>query len=135
MQKKNTPVRLWCLCYEYLTNILYLLSTRSFDIQGRSPYEVVMHYTPDILEYVSYTWLQWCWYFDEYTKNKKLCYWLGPARQVGQEFCSYIILDNAQHIARFSVIGVLQDELLSDHMKEETKKIMTSLEPLFRNYR
>ena len=97
------------LCYEYLAGILYLLATGPFDLRGRSPYEVVMHYTLDILEYVSYTWLQWFWNFDESTKSKLLCCWLGPAHQLGQAIFSYIILDNTQHIAWLSVIGIPQD--------------------------
>ena len=44
----NTPVQLWFLCYEYSADILSLLATGLFDLQGRSTYEVVMHYTPDI---------------------------------------------------------------------------------------
>ena len=87
-----------------------------------------MHYTPDIPEYVSYKWFQWCWYFDESTKSKLLCCWLGPAHQLGQEIFSYIILDNTQHIARLSVIGIPQDELFLDHMKEEIEKFLTTLE-------
>ena len=95
MQKTNTPVRLWCFCYEYSADVLSLLATGRFDLQGRTSYEVFMHYTPDISEYVSYTWFQWCHYYDESTKSKRLCRWLGPAHQVGQAFCSYILLDNA----------------------------------------
>ena len=49
---------------------IQLLDTGWFDLQVRSPYEVVMHYTQDILEYVSYTWFQRCWYFNEPTKSK-----------------------------------------------------------------
>ena len=41
---------------------------------------------------------------------------------------SYIILDNAQHIVRSSVIGITKYEFLSDNMKDETNKFMTSLE-------
>ena len=77
-----------------------------------------MHYTPDISDCVSYTWFQWCWFLNEFTKSKQLCLWLGPAHQVGQAFCSYIILDNSQRIARSSIIGIPQDEFLSDHVKE-----------------
>ena len=55
MQKTNTLVQLWCFCYEYLSDILSPLATGQFDLQGRSTYEVVMDYTQDISEYVSYT--------------------------------------------------------------------------------
>ena len=83
---------------------------------------------PDISEYVSYTWFQWCWYFDESTKSKRVCCWLGPTHQVGQAFPFYTVLDNGQHITWSSVIGIPQDEFILDHMKEETKNFMTSLE-------
>ena len=134
MQTTNTPVRLWCFCYEYSADLLSLLATGRFDLQGRTSYEVAMHYTPDISEYVSYTWFQWCWYYDEGTKSKRLCHWLGPAHQVGQAFCSYIILDNAEYIARSSVIGIDQPELNSDFMKDETSKFMTSMESIIGNH-
>ena len=66
----------WCLCYEYTDDILSLLGTGRFDLQGISPYEFVMHYTPDISQYVLYTYFQWCCYLDESTNSKKLCRWL-----------------------------------------------------------
>ena len=72
MKNTNTPVRIWCFCYEYSADILSLLSTGRFDLQGISPYKVVMHHTPDMSKYVSYTRFQWCWYLDESTKSKRL---------------------------------------------------------------
>ena len=135
MQSTNTPVRLWCFCYEYAADVLSLLANGRFDLQGRTPYEIVMHYTPDISEYVSYTWFQWCWYFDESTKSKRLCRWLGPAHNVGQSFCSYIILENGEYIARSSVIGISDHDLNSDHLKNETVTFMTSLSEVIGNHR
>ena len=79
-------------------------------------------------------WNQWCWHLYESTKSKWLCRWLGPAHQLGYSFCSYIILDNAQHIARSSVISIPQYEFLFNHNKEETKKFMTSLESIIGYY-
>ena len=70
MQATDTLVLLWCFCYEYAADLLSLLANGRFDLKGRTPYEVVMHYTPDISEYVSFTWFQWCWYFDETTRSK-----------------------------------------------------------------
>ena len=54
MQASNTPVRLWSFCYEYSADMISLLDNNIIDPQGRKPYEAVMHYTPDILEYVSF---------------------------------------------------------------------------------
>ena len=62
-----------------------------FDLQGRTPYKVVIQYTPVISEYVSFTWFQLCWYYDDKSNTEQLCRWLGPAHQTRQSFCPYII--------------------------------------------
>lgn len=135
MQKTDAPIRLWCFCYEYSADVLSLLASGRFELQGRTPYEFIMNYTPDISEYVSYRWFQWCWYYDERTKTKSLCRWLGPAHHVGQSMCSYILLDNAHYIARSSVIGIPPEELYSDEMKERTARFMKSVEEKIGNYK
>ena len=127
MQATETPVRLWCFCYEYSADLLSLLANGRFDLQGRTPYEVVMHYTPDISEYVSFSWFQWCYYFDEQTRSKRLCRWLGPAHQVGQSFCFYLLLDNAEFIARSTVIPVPEADLESNVLKEQMTKFMRNV--------
>jgi hypothetical protein len=99
MQWSRKPIHLWCFCYEYAADVLSLLATGRFELQGRIPYEAIMNYTPDISEYASFTWYQWCHYFDKQTKCKKLCRWLGPAHHIGQSFCSYILLENGTFIA------------------------------------
>ena len=105
MQKTLTAVRLWCFCYEYVADILSPCATGRFDLRGRTPYEVVTNYTPDIFEYVSFSWFQWCWYLDEDRKCKSLCRWIGPAYHIGQSMCWYILYDNAEYLARSSVIA------------------------------
>ena len=134
MQRTCTPIRLWCFCYEYSADVLTLLATDRYDLQGRTAYEAVMHYTPDISEYLSYRWFQWCYYFDESTKSKRLCRWLGPAHKVGQSFCSYVILDNAEFIARSSVLPIPDDELLSADMVSQTSRFMQTLEDKIGNH-
>ena len=135
MQRSDTPIRLWCFCYEYSADILSLLATGRFELQGRTPYEAVMNYTPDISEYASFTWFQWCYYYDEATKCKNLCRWLGPAHHIGQSFCSYLILEGGTFIARSSVIGIPEHELLEESMKTLTKKFMENLETKIGNHK
>ena len=119
--KTQTPIRLWCFCYEYTTDLLSLSAVGCFDLQGQIPYEFVMNCTPDISEYSSFTWFQWCWYFDETTCTKKLCYLLGPAHHSGQSFCSYIIIANGNFAARSSVIPIPTDELIGDDLLKQTR--------------
>ncbi|GFH50586.1 hypothetical protein CTEN210_07062 [Chaetoceros tenuissimus] len=92
--------------------------------EGRMPYEMIMHYTPDISEYVSFGWFQWCYYFDEDSKSKKICRWLGPAHEVEQSFCHWVLLSNGKFIARSSVISIPDYELEFDELKRCTKIFM-----------
>ncbi|GFH50714.1 hypothetical protein CTEN210_07190 [Chaetoceros tenuissimus] len=117
MISTDTPIRLWCFCYEYTADLLSLLATGRFDLQGRTPYEMIMHYTPDISEYVSFGWFQWCYYFNEDSKSKKICCWLAPAHEVGQSFCHWVLLSNGSFIARSSVIPIPEHELESEDLK------------------
>ena len=135
MTETKTPIRLWCFCYEYAADVLSVLATGRFDLHGRTPYECLLHYTPDISEYVTFRWFQWCWYFDEQTRCKRLCRWLGPAHQVGQSFCSYILLNNGEFIARSTVIPIPDSDLLSDEMKKDTDNFMTSVNDKIGNHR
>ena len=135
MQMTNTPIRLWCYCYEYSADVLSLLATGRFELKGRTPYEVVLNYTPDISEYVSFAWFQWCWYFNEGTKEKELCRWLGPAHHVGQSFCSHILRSTGKVIARSSVIVVPPEDLESLEVKSLMTKFMENVESKIGNHK
>ena len=135
MMHSQTPVRLWCFCYEFSADLLSLCATNRYDLQGRSAYEHVVGYTPDITEYVSFSWYQWVYYWDQDAKEKKLGRWLGPAHQIGQALCYYILVDNAEFIARSTVIPVPDADLLSDSMKALMASYTSSVEDKIGNYR
>ena len=128
MSTTGTPVRLWCFCFEYAADILSLCATGRYELQERTPYETVLNYTPDISEYVSYSWFQWCYYFDEGQKTKSLCRWLGPTNGIVQSFCSYILLENVNFIARSSVLAIPDSDLNSSEIKTQMEKFMTNVE-------
>ena len=59
----ETPKSDRCIClFNQMTGVGLKLSYLWFGtvLPWGSPYEVVMHYNPDILEYVYYTWFQLC---------------------------------------------------------------------------
>ena len=135
MMHTQTPIRLWCFCYEFSADLLSLCATNRYDLHSRSSYEHVVGYTPDITEYVSFAWYQWVYYWDQDSKEKRLGRWLGPAHRIGQALCYYVILDNAEFIARPSVIPIPEPDLLSDEMKALTTAFTRSLEDKIGNYR
>ena len=72
MERYQVLLRLWCFAYEYSTEILSFIVPASFQLQNCTPYESVMHYTPDISEYINVHFYQWCYYWDKTEKGKKL---------------------------------------------------------------
>ena len=123
-----TPVRLWCFCYKYVADILSLYATGRFDLRGRTPYEVVTNYTLNISEYASFSWFLWCWYLDEDRKCKSLCRWIGPTHHKVQSMCWYILCDNAEYLARSSVIAVDELDKETIEMREQMDRFMRKLE-------
>jgi len=77
--------------YDLAADILSLCTTMHYSLQGRMPYKVVCHYTPDISEYVTFSWYKWIYYWDEHSKEKKISRWLGSAHKVGQSLCYYAL--------------------------------------------
>ncbi len=130
-----TPIRLWCFCYEYAADILSLCASGRFDLQGRTSYEHVVGYTPDITEYVTFQWFQWCYYWDTDIKEKRVCRWLGPAHKVGQAMTFYLLTDTAHFIARSTVIPIPDDELHTDVVKTLTSRFMDAVESKIGNYK
>jgi hypothetical protein len=65
MQSTQAPKRLWDFCAVYACEIHSLTAHRHFPLQGRTPYEMVTGRTPDISEYVEFSWYESLWYYDQ----------------------------------------------------------------------
>jgi len=61
-------------------------------------------------------------------KQKRICRWLGPAHQIGQALCYYVLIDGAEFIARSTVIPIPDKDLHSDTTKSLMQQFTTSVE-------
>ena len=52
MQESNSPIRLWSYAYMFAAAIHFLTTSSKIGMNGRTPFEGTMGYTPDISEYV-----------------------------------------------------------------------------------
>ena len=128
MESKQAPIRLWCFAFEYAADILTLMATGTYQLGGRTPYEIVMGYTPDISEYVTFEWYQWAYYWDEISKEKKLCRWLGVSHNVGQSMCYWILIKGAKFITRSTVIPIPDEDLTNESLLIRMNKFTESIE-------
>ena len=134
MTKHDVPIRLWCFAYEYSAEVLSLLASGQYQLQHRTPYESVMNYTPDISEYVNFHFYQWCYYWDELDKEKKLARWLGVAHLVGQSMCYWILTGKGTYLSRSTVIPIPQEDMESDSLKERMKTYTASVHDVIGNH-
>lgn len=134
MQRKQAPLRLWCFAFEYASDVLSLCASGAFQLDGRTSYEHIMNYTPDISEYITFQWYQWSYYWDEIDKEKVLCRWLGVAHHIGQSMCYYVLKSNGKHIARSTVIPIPDSDLQSNDIQEQMKAYTEKLHSAIGNH-
>ena len=127
MQQAQAPIRLWCFAYEYAAEILSLCAPAQYQLMGRTSYEHVMNYTPDISEYVSFRWYQWSYFWNEIDKEKVLCRWIGVAHTVGQSMCYYVLKSNGEFVARSTVIPVPNSDLTSIEIQQQMREFTDKL--------
>ena len=84
MQHIWTLIRLLWFCYKYSEDLLLLYATKRFGLQGYTSIKFATTYAPNISEYASVIWFQWCWYFNEQRKRKIFFQWFGNTNTIGQ---------------------------------------------------
>jgi hypothetical protein len=134
MHNTKAPKCLWDYCAVYACEIRSLTVHPHFALHDRTPYEVVTGRTPDISEYVDYSWYDPLWYYDQEDfpePHRRLGRWLGVAHRVGQACCYYILPCSGVPIVRSTVQKLTADELKStevlDHLKAYDLAIETRL--------
>ena len=136
MRRTNTPLVLWDYCVEYNAELRCMTATNLFDLNGRTPFETVLGFTPDISELVEFSWYQWIWYHDPVHPDRdNLGRWLGPAHNVGQGLAYYILNINAEVIVRSSVSSIESDDIRPMDLEERQKEFSDRVESLIGNYR
>jgi hypothetical protein len=65
MSKTKTPKRLWDFCAQYTAELRCLTAQPLYSLHSRTPYELVTGNTPDISEYIAFSWYQPAYYYDK----------------------------------------------------------------------
>jgi hypothetical protein len=64
MMKTNTPLSLWDFCCQYTVELRNRIARPLPQLHGRTPYEVLTGNTPDISEFLEFSWFQHIWYYE-----------------------------------------------------------------------
>jgi hypothetical protein len=125
--QKRSPRRLWPYLGDLVTRIRSFTALGIPSLQGRTPFEHVRGYTPDISVYAQHEWYDWVWYLDEDGENH-LGRWLGPAGEYGSGDCYWILPRSCQPIVRSTVWAVDAQEFGTDAMKARVDELTAIIE-------
>ena len=116
MDRKRVLEELWDYGLEYTADLRRFIARPELDY--RTPYEVLTGDTPDISDYLNFEFYQWVKVYDPVafpSTREYLGRWLGPAHNVGQALCYYVLKENGQVIARTTVRELTEIELKDEN--------------------
>ena len=135
MRRTNTPIVLWDYCIEYNSELRSMTASKNLELEGRTPFEKVMGYTPDISELVEFDWYEWVWFYDP-TKPERvqLGRWLGPAHNAGQGLAFYLLNENGEVVMRSSVTALKETEKDTPEIQDRKRAFTEKVEDRIGNY-
>lgn len=122
MSKTSTPLRMWDFCAQYVSELRCMTAQPLFSLHGRTPYELVTGITPDISEYISFSWYQPVYYLNNMNfpeEKENIGRWIGVAHNIGQALCFWILPKSGIPIARTLVRAITGAEMQTNSFKEE----------------
>jgi hypothetical protein len=127
MKARNVPLRLEDFCCKWSCSVKKACTASNlYPIQNRTPFEVIMGYTPDISSLAAFDFYEPVWYYDpdDFPKPKQhLGRWLGEATHIGQAMCYYILPSSGIPIARSTVQAVTEAEKMQEEVRQELARL------------
>jgi len=136
MQQTQTTRRLWDLCASYVAELRTITAKPLSSLHGRTPFELVTGNTPDILEYITFSWFQPVWYYDNTTfpePTRHVARWIGVAHNVGQAMCFWLLPVSGIPIARTSAQAISEHELRDPVVIETLREYDASIQKTIRD--
>ena len=111
MLKQQVPNRLWDYGICWVCEIMQRAASNSGRLHGRTPLEQLTGETPDISEYLDFSFYDWCWYNDNAGLGEtKLGRWLGVSHHVGSLMSYWILTLKGHVISRTTMSRVINLE-------------------------
>ncbi|KAI2504178.1 hypothetical protein MHU86_10292 [Fragilaria crotonensis] len=123
--RTQSPKRLRNYLVNLCTRIRSFVSGSHPDLQGRSAFEQVHGWTPDISLYVMHGWYEVVSYLESDNERKLAC-WLGPAEDYGGGDTVFLLPKTAKPIVRSTVWSLTPDERVDK--KEEIEHLLQSIQ-------
>ena len=135
MRNTGTPIRLWDYCWDYCSEKRSLTASGHINLDGRTPFEKVLGYTPDISEFIQFDWYEWIEYNEPLFESKvDIGRWLGPAHSAGQGLAYWVLAGTGEVKMRSTVTKISDERSLLPEMISDKKEFSEKIEKLIGNY-
>jgi len=137
MTKRRVPARLWDYGIVWVCEVMSLTANSVFSLEGRAPIEQITGETPDISEYLDFSFYDWLWYKDNAGVGDNKCgRWLGVSHRVGNLMSYWILTISGRVISRTTVQRITNLELSTDDLKarcnDDTEQVTAILKDMQR---
>ena len=123
MTKKRVPKRLWDYGIVWICEVMSLTANSNFALEGRTPLEQLTGETPDISEYLDFSFYDWVWYKDNAGVGDNMFgRWLGVSHRVGNLMSYWILTTNGRVISRTTVQRVTNLESTTTEVKQRIQE-------------
>ncbi|KAI2494625.1 Reverse transcriptase (RNA-dependent DNA polymerase) [Fragilaria crotonensis] len=122
--KTKSARRLWNYLANLCANIRSFVAGTHPDLHGRSAFEQVHGWTPDVSSYVMHSWYEVVAFLDNDNERKLAC-WLGPAEDYGGGDAAFLLPKSARPIVRSTFWALTPNERAD--RKEEIDDLLTSI--------
>eukprot|EP00536_Pseudo-nitzschia_multiseries_P018501 jgi/Psemu1/55916/gm1.55916_g len=131
--KKKSPKQLWSFCGELCAKIRQMTASSNPSSLGRTPFELVHGYRPDITLYTTSEWYNFIFWFYKGDSSshgvERLGRWLGPCgSKVGGDDCFWILTESAIPISTNSIRPVKEVEWRDRDVLRRMESIDKSIE-------
>ena len=123
MSKKRVPHLLWDYGIWWVCEVMQQTASTSGHLNAHTPLEQLTGETPDISEYLDFSFYDSCWYNDNAGLGEtKLGQWLGVSHRIGSLMSYWILTIKGNVISRTTVSRVtnleMQEDLNKSHISE-----------------
>ena len=128
MLKKKVPKRLWDYGIKWVCEVMQRTASTSGDLSGRTALEQLTGETPKILEYLDFTFYDWCWYNGNAGLGEtKLGRWFGVSHRVGSLMSYWVLTQKGNVISCTTVSRVTNLEMQIDSTKSRLQEFDTAI--------
>ena len=135
MRETNTPIRLIDYVLKYVSELRNYSPSHAVGSNGRTPHELVLGETPDISEYVTFSWYDYIWYWTPTLFQKQnIGRWLGVAHAIGSGHVYFVINSKGEVLARSTVTKLNEDEMKTPGIIEQMKDLDNNIKERIGTY-